>query len=826
MIAAGDVKVLDHIREGVETHGIRAMEDAVRNQITTIVAKTPKADREAVREQIRKLQPQIDEILGVPAKVPAEAEVVQQTRKMADDLETVIQDIHAPPVEKVPLPAKTTPEGKKLLDEMTQKLIPPKPVPGQLIAEADYKSNRQVKRSIRKTVGRNLKAFTSSIKKGLDKYLGAISTRLGDINPKIKHKLRELDFKTTTGFVNDVKTIAPLLQQAHKRMSNEDFADWDYARKNSDSVKIAQLTEKYGLTKGYTQLRTLLDRLHKEATDVGLDIGYIKDYSPRMIKDTKGFLNKIGKGDDWPVISRRLAERAEELGITTAEMPDDMKADIVSNLLLGGPTGMAGISATKERKLTAIPPELNEFYMDSDAALMSYIYSTRKAIEARKFFGKVPEKIKKLKQRLRRAESRKRDLESKGLEEGARQVADDIFEYKQQLAKFADQRDFTENIGAYIVELMADGKIDPSKEGELREILTARFHERGARGLVKGYKNLAYIDTMGSPISALTQIGDLAWAMYEGGFIPAIKHAYKAAAGKSKVAREDVGITHIAQEFADPGTLGKAVQFVFKAVGLEKIDMIGKEALLNTALEKFQSQAKKDPATLKAKIGNIFEGETDAIIEDLKTGEITDNVRLLVYNRLLDFQPVALSEMPEKYLKGGNGRLFYMLKTFTIKQLDVYRNEVYKQIRSPDKKVKLQGLKNMARLSMYFVLANASADELKDFVLGRETSFSDRVIENFLRLGGISKYVTWTARREGVGTAAAKQILPPFKFIDALSKDITSKKKGLRTIGSIPFIGKLYEWRFGRLSDRKKKVKRDRVSARPVRSISVPRRRP
>jgi hypothetical protein len=84
MIAAGDVKVLDHIREGVETHGIRAMEDAVRNQITAVVAKTPKADREAVREQIRKLQPQIDEILGVPAKEPI--------TKVRAELETLLQD--------------------------------------------------------------------------------------------------------------------------------------------------------------------------------------------------------------------------------------------------------------------------------------------------------------------------------------------------------------------------------------------------------------------------------------------------------------------------------------------------------------------------------------------------------------------------------------------------------------------------------------------------------------------------------------------------------------------------------------------------------------
>ena len=773
----------------------------------------PEEVPEAIRAQLK--APVTEPVIEAPKPVEQPEKGIakteaQKTKQMATELESLIEDLKEPPaaapVEKR-VPVEATPEAAATLKEMEQRLKPTKTIPQQIVREEDYTANRETKRSVRGAVQRNLKSFVSSVTGGLDKALGAISTRLGNISPKIKHKMRELDFNTATKFTQDANEIAPLLRQAHKRMSNADFADWDYARKNSDAPKIDQITKKYGLEKEYAALRSLLDRMRKEAIDVGLDVGYIKDYSPRIINDTKGFLNKIGKGDNWPAISRHLAERARELGITTAEMPDDMKADIVSSFILGRPTGLAGISATKERKLTTILPEFNEFYMDSDAALMSYIYSTRKAIEARKFFGRVPEKVKKLKQRLRRAETRKRDLESKGLVEGAKQVADDIVDYKAQIAKFNNQRDFSENIGAYIVELMAEGKIDPSKEGELREILMARFHERGAHGFWKGYKNLAYIDVMGSPISALTQIADLVWSAYEGGLAPTIKHAFKSAIGKSKVSREDVGITHIAQEFADPGTLGKAVSFVFKAVGLEKIDAIGKEALLNTAFEKFQKQAKTDPATLKTKISDVFEGETDAVIEDLKKGDITDNVRLLVYNRLLDFQPVALSEMPEKYLKGGNGRLFYMLKTFTIKQMDVYRNEVYKQIASPDRKVKLQGLKNMARLSMYFVLANAGADELKDFILGRKTSFSDRVIENFLRLGGISKYVTWTARREGVGTAAAKQLLPPFKFIDSLSKDILSAgdKKGVRTIGSIPFIGKLYEWRFGRLAEGRKK---------------------
>jgi hypothetical protein len=159
-----------------------------------------------------------------------------------------------------------------------------------------------------------------------------------------------------------------------------------------------------------------------------------------------------------------------------------------------------------------------------------------------------------------------------------------------------------------------------------------------------------------------------------------------------------------------------------------------------------------------------------------------------------------LSEMPEKCLSAGNGRLFYMLKTFTLKQFDIYRNEVYNKLRHGSRAEKLQAIKNLVRLTMFFVMANAGADELKDFVLGRKTDFEDRATDNMLRLFGVSKFVTWKARTEGVGSAATRQILFPVKFIDALSKDIikAGDGKGLEVLSSAPIVGKLAYWHMGR----------------------------
>jgi len=141
-----------------------------------------------------------------------------------------------------------------------------------------------------------------------------------------------------------------------------------------------------------------------------------------------------------------------------------------------------------------------------------------------------------------------------------------------------------------------------------------------------------------------------------------------------------------------------------------------------------------------------------------------------------------------------------MLKTFTLKQFDVARNESYNKIKNGNRAEKIQGVKNLVRLAFYFVLCNAGADELKDLLLGRKTDISDRVVDNILRLFGVSKFITWQARTEGIGTALAKQGLPPFKFINALTKDLITfgDGKGFETLASLPVMGKLLYWHIGR----------------------------
>tara|TARA_Y100000310_G_scaffold343453_1_gene451150 strand:- start:6717 stop:10994 length:4278 start_codon:yes stop_codon:yes gene_type:complete len=679
----------------------------------------------------------------------------------------------------------------------------------------EFELNRVENKSVKQKAAQALGNITRGAVKATGKIMSPISTRMKRISEDLHYKIRDLDFNTNTGIQEDTDRLVPLLKKARKNrrnptgMTRDDAADWDLARKNSSIEKIDELINKYDLVEEYGEVRRLWDDLHKDMAEVGLEVGYIDEYWSRKVKDLDGLLGEMGR-EEKDKYTKAIEQRAAALGVTAAELDENMKADIILNILNGMPVGRAGISAAKERKFVSIPARLNKYYMHSDAAAMTYIAEVRTAIEARKWFGKVPEKIDKFKKELYKTQASIRklgDSDDPDIINARKALIGLERDLKEELSKYASQRDYTDNIATFLNDLREDKSISAKQIDEVDEMLKAYFKNQGPGKFWSFYKNFSLLDTMGSVISAVTQVGDGAWTMYDSGAIPYFKHAAKSVPPQKykhiKISREDVGSARIGQEFADPGQLAGAVSKVFKMTGLEKIDAIGKESMLNAHLEKRQKQARNNPEELAKELMPMFgrdKSVVDGVISDLQNDDITRDVRFLCYNRLADFQPISKAELPQKYHEMTDGKLLYMLKTFTIKQFDAFRNEAFHKMRTGSKRERIQGLRNLMRLGMFFVIANAAGDEIKDWLLGRDTDFEDRFWDNVLRMAGVSKFVVWKARTEGVASAVAKQILPPVKFIDALGRDIynAGDDRGLETLSSVPIVGKVLYWWVGR----------------------------
>ncbi|MCP4613013.1 MAG: hypothetical protein GY845_30335 [Planctomycetes bacterium] len=642
-----------------------------------------------------------------------------------------------------------------------------------------------------------------------DELLGVISTRLKNIHPSIKYNLRNMEYTTLQSTMKDLTVAERYLKQI-KELPKAEQKAYDLARKNANVEGLARIERQYKLKGKAAAIRKVLDGLHERAKNVGLDMPYLENHHPRMVKDYKGLLKYFGKHEQRGVIRQAIKEKETAI---RREMTKEEKAEYINTLIRGyGDKLSLSTNHAKSRKIELVTTDLNKYYHSSDAALVAYVNRLNGLIEARRFFGQVPTQIKKLKSIEKRVRGRLAKLESRRGKLTRRENAD-YFILKNRLEKLSDTiRDLSESdmdasIGGYVLKLLAERKIKPEQEMELTDILRARFNAKGARGVVGFYRDVSYIDTMGSVISAVTQIGDIAFSLHKNGFYYTGKALPRAIAKKSRISKQELIGDKIAEEFSSPTRSARALNEVFKRTGLEKIDTIGKEVLVNGALEKFEAMARNPNrrVELLEELLPIFEKETGQVIKDLQKGEITQNVKLLTFNELLDVQPLALSEMPQKYLTAGNGRIFYMLKTYQLKLLDVARNDIIQEINKPDLASKKRGLKNLVKLTTALVLCNATADEIKDFMLNRETSFSDKVTDNLLRIVGLSKYTIWQGRREGIGTALMKLILPPAKFINSAWKDLNTLvkepeklKEGVEVTGSIPIVGKMYYWWFGK----------------------------
>jgi len=600
-----------------------------------------------------------------------------------------------------------------------------------------------------------------------------VSTRLGNIDKKLKHVVRQFVFKTGLYTHEDRQKIKPFIETVSNKMTPEDYRIFNLALKNRDKPKVDFMVGQYKLERSWSAVRDVLDNLYNQAKDVGLGLNYVQDYFPRKVRNNKvaEYMAAIRGLDEWSEIEAALKAADPEAEFTTEE-----KAAFVNNYLRGFTTKAINLSKPsflKERSIDYVTPQFNQYYEDSMQALMEYVGALRHGIESRKLFGK-------------------------------------------------SETDTENNIGKYVLSLVRDGVIKQAQEEELKKLLKAVVEPTGTRGAVAWAKNANYIYLMGNPISAITQIQDLAFSLWKNGYYGTIKSFAKSLTRQQILKKEDLGIDNILQEFEGEGRAASAVRKVFKAVGLEAMDNVGKEVYIDASYSRLRKLNRKGNKAFAQQLKTIFGTEAAQVSKDLSGGTLSENVKYLLFSELSDVQPISLAEMPRGYLRGGNGRIFYMLKSYTVRQIDIYRREVYSEIRSGDPKRVAAGLSNLSRLAASLMLMGVASDALKDLLLGREIEVGDLVTDNILKIVGFTKYQVYKARDEGIANTFWKTLfVPPIATpIDDLGKDIKNigfkdkPAKDSELLGRVPVVGKFYYWWWGggRAKGEKEKKKKSTVS--------------
>lgn len=133
--------------------------------------------------------------------------------------------------------------------------------------------------------------------KSIDKLLGEMSTRLGNIHPTLKSRIREFEYRKGKLEVGLKKKALESIS-AFRKMSSKDLKAFDMARKNSNGTELKRLVTKYHLGKEYHTLREIYTFLYTAAKEVGMAGGYTNNYHAREVKDLEGLRNFLYKTND------------------------------------------------------------------------------------------------------------------------------------------------------------------------------------------------------------------------------------------------------------------------------------------------------------------------------------------------------------------------------------------------------------------------------------------------------------------------------------------------------------------------------------------------
>lgn len=603
-------------------------------------------------------------------------------------------------------------------------------------------------------------------KEFLSDTLVPLSRKLKNINPILTRIFRDHERKINRNTVQYLDRTAPFITSMNKRLKGNEKKQREFKLHllNGDVDKIRIMLDDLRVSdqvgKEFTEMQKAFEDIRTYARqEGGIDVGYQEGYFPRQILNYDDFRTKL-TGENSDSVTKALEEYAKKEGLDGIESIDkSVAAEITSRALRGVPIqpGASLPGNLKQRQIGRIEDiDMIDAYADPADALKNYVERTVQAVERRKFLFRNPN--------------------AKG-EEGAdlgmdMEVDDSIAgEVAQRLLKGQN------NLNAEDVE-------------KLKEIIQARFSGKTVDPFIQGVKNLNYIQVMGNFGSAITQLGDLAYSIHFNGFGNTFKSLFNQKENFDFVKYFNLKDHNIDAATSSDG-LSSALDKVFTVTGLKKLDQLAKNTTMNASWRKYKSQAMRNSQGLQDDLTPVFGKErAGRMVKELResnpaSGNLPKGVEELIWYKFLDLNPATLGEMPKFYNASGNARIMYMLKSFTVKQFDVFREAGIEDIIKAKKlhsegkdkqaaQLASRGMKNLLGLALIFGAANASTDVIKDTLYGRPTKRDELLENNIWRLLGINRYLIMKGKREGPAKAVLEGILPPTAIFDRAWQDISA----------------------------------------------------
>jgi hypothetical protein len=602
--------------------------------------------------------------------------------------------------------------------------------------------------------------------------LEKISFALENIHPGLSSAVRWHAFDKMKNTYNSLVQAKPFVKSMKRlRRSNRKAYDrLGYLLKKNDYNAMMELAGKYNLDATITDVLELLKDIYTRAEYAGVRIEFRNDYFPRKVKDMKKFLEIVYAipGLDRSIIEDALKKKADKQGRKVEDLTDREISDTINTLFRGFKTGgvvMAAPGGSKERLVSEFTEAVDEAYSSAEDGLVIYIEEMESAIAEYEFFGRMSTDLRRLRSResyyrsrlsaltkllanaKTEAEKGKLSDQYKDLTDAVTKLEGKLFDAQKTLDDIMQsQSEFNEmdrrpSIGEITAELVRKDEIKPGQEREVQQILKAYFNPGVQNVLIRSAMEVGYLAALGnSVLHNITQLGEVANALLEDPIL-AFPAAAKVLLREEIVKHEDIPHKLFSEEINLGGGFNRMVNRILRiTLGA---DDFGKAVHRNTAAMKaFRKAANEDSAFIE-ELKLYFGDQWQTALNDMKTGQVTENLLFYVFNRVSDRQPITAAEMPVYYHTSPNiaRPFFYMLKSFQLNRMNSIYQNARRDIRNGHY---AKGLMGAAIATAVYLAFDTSMKLLKDAIRGRkidDDEVEDAVIDNSLRMLFMSKYM-------------------------------------------------------------------------------------
>ncbi len=615
------------------------------------------------------------------------------------------------------------------------------------------------------------KWWDGKMRSKFSKSLTPIITKLRRINPQFALLFQRLENTIRERSLRYKKQSQPFFNKLNS-LNSKDFNELKrllFFSPTPDEANLPKnratmqrrdaLLHKHGLLNMYRlDVQPILEEIYAQYSELGMPIGYLEDYFPRVVKDLEGLIKSYGyetKRTFGNLVREENARRKEE-GLPEMESSERARffQDFLQNKSNFGPKGVRPPGNVKVREIQTIEPSRLKFYEDPSIAFGNYTTNMVSAIEAYQVLGSTNQ---------------------------------------------AGNKGETGKLGELTERLFQQGLIDEQDASELKSAAELATVQAGQELVpLRELGAATYVFTLIDVGTVLIQFLDLAKVLVLRGPTATAKGVYRTLTGNRVYdIEEDFSIVkkQIMAEFDQEGGTQKLLNLGLRyIVPFQQMDVAMKHATVEATLIDFLKKA-------NAKVGSkpyrqlmteltIRMGPDAAFkaVQGMRRDTFDKNlpeVKEAVMMELFDRQPLTYLQIPETHRRNPNSRLLYKLKTFMLLDINFNRELALNDLMGPDKTVKqrYKGLKMLVAMMAALTAIGVPKDLLLDFIRGKDTYLSDHVINNMLQVFGLSRYGVGTIFEDGPVDAIVDRFKPAaYSILDGTENDLLAWVKGDREI--------------------------------------------